>query len=251
MQGRFLQSPNVPRSRVSLCVTSGDKRHSHIVGALEAVGVACILSENCKSLPRQVAYHADMQLLHLGSERFAFEKSCTRLRGELAALGAAESFTECAGSKYPDDCVFNALCLGGTVYCGRSSEARLRDKSEKGVFLVKQGYARCSCAVVSENAVITADKGIASALKGSGVDCLVIPPGEIALDGYDYGFIGGCCGLIAPDELAFTGEVSRLSYGGEIEEFCEKHGVKITALCEGVPEDIGGILPIAEYSDSV
>ena len=51
-------------------------------------------------------------------------------------------------------------------------------------------------AVVSNKAIITSDKVIAHEAKKVDLDVLLIPPGDIILPGLDYGFIGGCCGLI-------------------------------------------------------
>ena len=71
---------------------------------------------------------------------------------------------------------------------------------------VKQGYAKCSLCIVSENAVITADEGLAYTLCRAGLDVLKIIPGCIRLPGYGYGFIGGCCGKLDAATMAFAGD---------------------------------------------
>ena len=50
--------------------------------------------------------------------------------------------------------------------------------------------------------VITEDTGIAAALsEKTDIDVLLIEKGHVKLDGYPYGFFGGCCGLIENDLL--------------------------------------------------
>ncbi len=243
---RFVETPNLPQRRVKVCALSGDERHRYAADALRALGIACIPTEACARLPRPVAYHADMQLLHLGGRHFALEDSCRALREGLLSRGATVDCLEQADDRYPGDCVLNALILGGRFYCAEQPPAGWKRALGANLRFVKQGYTRCSCAVVAKNAVITADRGIGTKLRADGVDCLVIPPGEITLEGYDCGFIGGCCGLVDRGVLAFTGDISRLSYGGMIADFLQKQGVRAVALRSGIPEDIGGILPLTE-----
>ena len=56
----------------------------------------------------------------------------------------------------------------------------------------KQGYARCDVLPLeSAGKAVTADRGMAKALTENRIDVMVIRPGGIALDGCEYGFIGG------------------------------------------------------------
>ena len=111
---------------------------------------------------------------------------------------------------------------------------------------VRQGYAKCSTAVVSEHAIITADSGIANAASLAGLDVLKLQPGYIHLDGYAYGFIGGTCGKLSASTIAFAGSVNRHPQAAEILKFLEQHQVQAISLYEGPLQDIGGILPLAE-----
>ena len=112
--------------------------------------------------------------------------------------------------------------------------------------LVNQGYAACSTLIIDETSIITADRGISEKAKSLGYDILLIPSGEIALEGYDYGFIGGCCGFIDKNTLAFTGTLGSLTYGHIIMEYLNAKNIKVIELTDKHMKDIGGIIPIME-----
>ena len=78
------------------------------------------------------------------------------------------------------------------------------------------------------------------------MQALKIRDGFIELPGYNYGFIGGACGLISPYKLAFAGDVTRHPDYLAIKTFL--HSQKVEAIClhDGNLFDIGGILPIME-----
>ena len=82
------------------------------------------------------------------------------------------------------------------------------------------------------------------------MDALLINEHGILLDGYDYGFIGGCCGLIDKDVLAFTGALDSLRCAPQIRAFLEKHHVKPVELTRNQMVDIGGILPLKERAEA-
>jgi hypothetical protein len=109
---------------------------------------------------------------------------------------------------------------------------------------VKQGYSKCSTAIVSEDAVMTSDKGIAACLKQEGLDVLLLPPGDILLPGLSYGFIGGCCGLIEKNVLAFYGHLNHYAYRNEVKAFLQKHRIDPIFLRDGKLVDRGSIFAI-------
>ena len=84
------------------------------------------------------------------------------------------------------------------------------------------------------------------ALRTKGFAVLLIRPGHIALPGYDTGFIGGCCGKLAPDKLAFAGALSSHPDGERMREFLHSRCVAPVELRESPLVDVGGILPLRE-----
>lgn len=149
-------------------------------------------------------------------------------------------------AKYPYDITLNAVNFSNLFvhYLKYTDKVLLNKVRNKLLINVKQGYTKCSTAIVSERAVITSDKGIASSLRSNDIDVLLLPPGDIELPGLDYGFIGGCCGKIDDKTLAFYGDLSYYAYGNEVLSFLEKYNVKPVYLRNGKLIDRGSILVV-------
>ena len=114
------------------------------------------------------------------------------------------------------------------------------------VIHVNQGFTKCSICPISSNAAITTDYAIAKTMSGQGIDVLQIKPDGIVLQGYNYGFIGGCAFMIAGDKLAFTGQLNNIENRDEILAFLKKHSVEPIYLTDLPLFDIGGAIPIIE-----
>ncbi len=242
----YLHSPNLPVSRVT-AVAIG-KRNKPYIAALKHFGIDCITLSACETLSAPVQDHADMLLFHLGGNRLLLHSLGVREATELAGVGfKIATISTPLGATYPFDCALNALRIGNRLVCGKQTAPEITQYCNANriqVLRCAQGYARCSVCVVNENAIITADPSIASVCAKQGMDVLKISPGHISLDGYPYGFIGGCCGLIDHNTLAFTGALEKHPNGQLIADFLAKHHVKHISLTEGVLTDIGGFIPL-------
>ncbi|WP_297519213.1 DUF6873 family GME fold protein [uncultured Clostridium sp.] len=148
--------------------------------------------------------------------------------------------------KYPNNIFLNAVNLENYFIHNLkyTDEILLSKVQEKELINIKQGYSKCSCCIVSDNALITSDAGIYNSLKPYNIDVLFIPAGDISLPGLSYGFIGGSCGLISKDKLAFFGNLKNHSYEKEVKEFLFKHSVKPIYLCDTPLIDRGSILTL-------
>ena len=109
---------------------------------------------------------------------------------------------------------------------------------------VRQGYTACAVAVLDKQCAITSDLGIARHLEKNGFTVLRIQPGFIQLPGYGAGFIGGCCGKLAPDLLAVTGHLESHPDGQRMRDFIQKRGIAVWELTDGPLLDVGGVLPL-------
>ena len=150
--------------------------------------------------------------------------------------------------KYPKDVLYNVCLVGNHYICNCKTISRqaqqLLDARGYHPIFVAQGYANCSVAVVDERSIITADCGIARACRAAGLDVLQICPGFIRIPVYDTGFIGGCCGKLGADQLAFTGRLDSHPDGIKIREFIKERGVQIIELSDEPLFDIGGLLQL-------
>lgn len=80
----------------------------------------------------------------------------------------------------------------------------------------------------------------------NGLEVLLVSKGDVLLPGREYGFIGGCCGLIAPDIMLFNGDLSSHGDADRIRAFLSSFGVSVEETGHFPLTDIGGILPLAE-----
>lgn len=145
--------------------------------------------------------------------------------------------------KYPKDVLYNAAKIGKYFLCSKFTSKDLVDKASKmGLNIVKvsQGYVKCNVLIVDDNHIITEDAGIAKALKNADINCLLIAPKEVKLEGYDYGFIGGASGKIN-DTIVFNGDISKHSDYAKIKAFITECGLNIKYFNYPL-SDIGSIL---------
>ena len=145
---------------------------------------------------------------------------------------------------YPNDVKFNCFAVEKTLFgLAASLSQKVLEWAEENcvsVKNVKQGYTKCSACIVSENAVITEDTSIERAMVENGIDVLRVTSGQVALDGYDHGFIGGASGSDG-ENVYLCGDISRHPNYVEIESFCRRHGKNCVSLGNGRLYDIGTI----------
>ncbi|MEA4912724.1 MAG: hypothetical protein VB092_08975 [Oscillospiraceae bacterium] len=245
---QFVEVPNLPKGRAALVLVS--VHAANVAAALQDLGAEVLFVPDAPNLPSAVASHPDLNCLHLGGNVLAVNAAQDRLICALRSRGFQVIPQHGIDAKYPADCALNAIvgesgALSHKTALHGAVRAHLQKKGYS-FHSTKQGYTRCSAALVAENAVATADVGICRYFRQMGADALLLPPGDIMLPGFDYGFIGGCCAKLDARTLVFTGCVSALSYYPQISMLCERHGVMISELCRAPIEDIGGILPLKE-----
>lgn len=244
---KYVKKPNLPQSRVGAVAISSCAVDS--VRALNEMGIETYLIKPDSRLPEPINSHADIQLLHIGNNRLFVQNEhlCT---GESESDFEKILISEIPGSKYPDDVRLNCTLIGDKIICNRKTvSAEIMKYAELNgltVINTNQGYSRCSVCVVNENAIITDDKSIFTATQNFLNDVLFISKGSIRLDGYDCGFIGGCCGKIDKDKLAFNGMIESHKDYKEIIDFLNRNGVSCIELNNKPLTDIGGILPLTE-----
>ena len=213
---------------------------------LSELGYEVIPSETVGCFIDYEQQHADMQCLILDDT--AFVLSCCRSLAN--TLSSEYNVVLCAddiSGEYPQNVALNAAVLGKNLICRVDS---LDDKvkayckaNDFTLINVKQGYAKCSCAVVSDNAVITEDVGIYRTLSKTDIEVLLIGKGSVTLEGADCGFIGGASGYDKSNNtLYFCGDICEHPDFEKIKGFCDKHGTKIECLSDSQLLDIGGIL---------
>lgn len=196
-------------------------------------------------LQEPVSAHPDM-LLFLGEGRIACHKDYFSIAqneiSKISEITNTEITLSCEkiDSEYPKDVLFNAAAVGNKLIC-RLDAVSEKIKMGYDIINVKQGYAKCSTCVVSDNAIITADNSIAKAAEKNGIDVLLVSSNGVRLDGYDCGFIGGASGS-DQDNVYFCGNVDLHPDGERIKGFCQKHGKAAISLSDEPLYDFGTLM---------
>lgn len=150
-------------------------------------------------------------------------------------------------SPYPDDVKLNCKCFGKYILCNSDCISKeIADFAHFNSFELihcNQGYSACSTVKLSDNAAITDDSSVYYTLSSIGIDCIKVSKGSVKLKGFDYGFIGGCCGLIEKNSIVFTGNIDTHADAELIKSFLSKHNIEYINLTDDEMIDIGGIIP--------
>jgi hypothetical protein len=243
----FVHHPNLPDSDVALVAMSDT--YQELTDAVRRLGIDIITVKPYPKLGKPVSSHADMLLHHLGEDQTVIADGEEYLKNQLMPYGFHVTMSNiCISNEYPDDILLNAARVGNKLFanCSALDKIIMDYCNNQGIHVipVKQGYAKCSMVVLDESSIITADPSIANAAGATGLDVLRITPGFVELKGYDYGFLGGACGKISKDILAFTGSVQSHPEYKKIEAFCSSKMIKIYSLTNSALIDIGGIIPL-------
>lgn len=146
---------------------------------------------------------------------------------------------------YPANAIFNGCSTGkyfihNLRYTAPELLKAVRKEGQTEIH-VAQGYAKCSCVVVDEDSIITADRGIWKAAARAGVDVLLIERGQVILPGYPYGFIGGASGKVG-NTIIFNGDITRHSDFARIQDFIAERGKEMVWFSEYRLTDIGSVI---------
>lgn len=229
----------VGSSITSTCLSSLNKSGFDIISLPDALYLDYPISSHPDML---IFQHSDMLFCH----REYYEKNSGVIE-KIAVLSESKLklCNDKTENKYPFDVLFNCACVGKNLFCNInyiSKEIILHaQQNELKIVHVSQGYTKCSVCTVSDNAIITSDRSIHKATKNIGIDSLLISPGNVTLDRYEYGFIGGasgCCG----NKIYFCGDFTKHPDGEKIQRFCISHNKTPISLSDDTLHDVGSIL---------
>jgi len=209
-------------------VISKDTKGKELFKYLESKGYEVMLHGPVLNVDKRIACHPDLIY-------------CKLTMGE-TFVGDQEKL----GEKYPEDIRYNG-CSTGKYFIHNlkyTDEELLRRAKDSGLILlnVPQGYARCNILPVDSDSVITSDKGVIEALKGK-LDVLEVTEKEVELEGFPYGFIGGCAGRVG-DEVLFNGDLTLHPDFERIVSFITSKGLKVKYFTGYKLSDVGSIIEL-------
>lgn len=220
--------------------------HKDLSNALKSNNIEVISSEELNELRYNEKYHADMQLCIINNKAF-IPRNCRELNKSLSSFPYDIVECDCISAEYPNNVSLNVALIGNKLLCKASAlDKKLREYCIlQGIDIinVNQGYTKCSTLILNDNAIITADTTIQKEASKQGIDVLKITQGGILLEGADYGFIGGCSGVI-DDTVYFFGDITTHPDSSDIIGFIKKHNMKHVNLLREQLIDIGGFVQI-------
>ena len=219
-------------------------RHEKIIQILEQSGIRTIVIPPAPFFANSTKMHADIQLFAAKGAFFVHPGFSVESESELSQLGSVIRCSPVLKDSYPHDCSYNAFFTGKYLFHNLALTAPeimiFCKKNNIKTVHINQGYSRCSILPVSAEAAVTSDIKAAESMRECGIDVLLIRPGGILLEGFKYGFIGGCGGF--SDKTVFlSGNPLNLPDGENILAFAEKHGKNIVSP-DGSAVDIGSII---------
>lgn len=219
---------------------------SEIIKSLEKYG-DCVPLPSFDALPEPVSQHPDMLIAKIGDTYITHHKYYPAIEtlGSLKLKYVLSSAD--VGKKYPDDIALNCFTVKNFFFADLlhvSQDALELAESQcfKPVH-VKQGYAKCSACIIKD-AIITSDISIYKAAVENGIDALLIPPGNIGIEKYGFGFIGGASGSINEGIIGFFGDIDLHPAGDKIRQFCFIHETEIISLNHKALFDYGGFISL-------
>lgn len=252
---KLLNKPSLPENKVDTVIMSGE--NIQFVELLKSeYKLKVITNEPNLSLTDDISSHADCTFLHLDNNTVIVDKENVNIVNYLT-IGEADNniiigYSEGEiKSPYPNDVRLNARVISDKIICNTkyidNTVIQFAQEHSYKLIHVNQGYSACSTVIINDNALITDDESIYKSSAINGIDSLLISKGSVKLKGREYGFIGGTCGMIDKNLLAFTGCLDSHNDSESIKVFLNKYNVNYIELSKEPLIDVGGIIPVFEH----
>lgn len=229
--------------QMSLFAICSNRISPEIINSLSEHGINVIAISDCQHIPYPVASHPDMLFFNNKKGTVICEKTTYDKLSlpEIDCRILTDNFEKKELNNYPFDIRFNAALFEDFLFCREKyiSPLIIQNVSAK-IVDIKQGYAACSACKVNEYSFITSDISLKKAADKCGLDALLIQPGHIEIDCYDYGFIGGASALLG-NKLFFFGDISKHPDYNEIAAFAHHRNVEVITLSKEKLFDYGGV----------
>lgn len=245
-------NPFIPLKKANIAIVDG-RIDSEIENNLKKLGLEVIKSIKCEEVDESIAYHPDIVLHPIDYNTLivapnVYEYYKDKLQKKGIKLIKGEHFL---GREYPADIAYNVGRLNNiAIHNFKYTDEVLKFYLKKGnltLVNVKQGYSKCSLAIVNEKSAITSDRPIYEKLTSLGYNILLIEAGYISLEGQKYGFIGGTNGSLSNSESIISGSLDHHPNKNQILNFYKENNVKLTFLSSKNILDIGTIITLYSH----
>lgn len=247
----LIKTPCLPEGNVRHCLIG--EKYIDEIKELKELGIECMQLKENKLIDDEINNHADIHAFSYGSGHILLNNGLIG-EDELKRIGIAPVFyNKPISSPYPEDIPLNVAFTGKHIICNSKFTAKeildFAKENDIEIIHTKQGYSKCNLCIVSDNAVITEDKGLTCLLKNYQYNVLLISSGDICLSDMHYGFIGGASCKISPDKMYFSGDLSSHTDFKRIIEFLDLYNVKPIFNKSRKLTDFGGIIQLTEETN--
>lgn len=232
-------------------IVSG-KADEKIINNLKSLEFKVIKTIECKEVYDAISFHPDIAISKIDSKTFFINpKYYSYYFGKISEdyikkydIKILKGQDE-LGDVYPENIKYNLAVVGcfgihNFDYTDKALSRYLDDNNYKKLD-VKQAYTKCSTVVLGDKGLITSDKKIYEKATANGIDSLLIDHGQVALDGFDYGFIGGASGY-CDDTLYLTGSLDNHSSKDKIIDFLDMKNIDLIYLSKEDIIDLGSLI---------
>ena len=245
---KHIKVPCLPENQVKNCLIG--ENYSDEINELTELGIECITLKKNYQLEDEISYHADMNAFNFGNGQILLNSGSIG-ESELKKIGLEPIYCSSQiSSPYPKDIPLNVAFTGKHIICNSANTAKeiidFASSNNIEIINTKQGYSKCNLCIVSEDAVITEDKGLAYLLKNYQFNVLLISSGDIYLSEKHYGFLGGASCKLSHDKMYFSGNLSSHRDYESIVEFLDMYNVKTIFNKSRKLTDFGGIIQLTE-----
>lgn len=193
----------------------------------------------------EISAHPDIFFCKINDQ--IFQAPNLKLEKQLKTQKGSSS----VGKQYPDDVKYNICQIGKKIIHNFKYTDHLVNEYINSVELekinIKQGYAKCSIAVTSENSCITSDEGIYKTLQKENIDVLLLRDEIIHLQDKNKnitnmsGFIGGSSCIIDNNFILF-GDSNKLKSKEQLVDFLNKQKLELIDFKNLEIIDYGGVI---------
>ncbi len=149
---------------------------------------------------------------------------------------------------YPNDIAYNVARIRNyAIHNLKYTDEVLKyylQKSDISFVHVNQGYTKCSTACIDNDKAITSDFTIYTTIRNLGLKCLYFNSQNVYLKGFEYGFAGGCMGMLDDKNFLLTGRIYDKEQRKELYNFVETSAFKVIEASDEILTDYGTIIVI-------
>ncbi len=245
----MLSNPFIPIKEADTVIVAGNS-DPEIIESLKKLKLNIVPTIKSLEVDESIAYHPDIVIHPVNHSTLVIEPNVfdyykEGLKNTNLKLIKGEKKL---GVKYPDDIAYNIGRMKNiAIHNFDHTDGVLKfylKKEGLDLIHVKQGYTKCSMAIVDDTSAITADKAIYKVLKEKGYSVLLIEPGYIRLENQKYGFIGGATGNLSKDIILLSGTLNDHPDKENIFEFFKSKNKTIKFLSNKNIVDVGTIISL-------